>query len=146
VTHIGEKQGPIIAPAILPSQQLPNRAMTIATMETRLASRRMPSRIIATHASIAGYERLRDLTNRRNEPNAFSTIFPPQILSQSSLHNPFSQHNLRTAIDPFPPPLTLNPPEWVSRLRPLFYSPKCPVSRLFLGHRGKRKKCAQAAR
>ncbi len=58
--------------------------------------------------------------------------------------NAFSTPHLRTKIRPFWPPFVELPSLRVVRSCGAFYQPKCPVSRLFLGHRQTRKKIARA--
>jgi hypothetical protein len=63
----------------LPSQQLPQRAMTIVTMAIRLAPRNLLPRTVVTHVPAIGSPQKHHAAHRRNLIQALSTTFPHKI-------------------------------------------------------------------
>ena len=83
-------------------------------------------------------------TRRRKSIEALSRNLPRNYQSTRKHLNPFSPQHFGTRISPFWPPFVELPSLRVVRCCDAFYQPKCPVSRLFLGHCENGQKTARA--
>ena len=109
--------------------------MTICAMTIALTTRNQFSRASQSASKQAVSRRTPRGARRRKLIRAFSRNLPRNYRPKRKHLNPFSPRHFGTKISPFWPPFVEPPSRWVVRSCRAFYPPKCPVSRLFLGHR-----------
>ena len=116
--------------------------MTMNMMTIGLTTRNRCSRRVAKRVKTAISQATRRGGHRRKLIEELSRNLPRNCQPKRKHLKPFSPQHLRTKISRFWPPLVELPSQRVVRRCRVFYQPKCPVSRLFLGHRKTRKKRA----
>ena len=126
---------PRLPPLKLPSWQLSRYTMTMNTMTIGLTTRNRLSQGSQNTSKQAVSQRTPRGARRRKSIEAFSKNLPRNYRPKRRHLNPFSPHHFGTKISRFWPPFVELPSLRVVRCCGAFYQPKCPVSRLFLGHR-----------